>query len=106
LHEYFNDKNNLAFIEKLKKNGVVIEIVAKKKVGKFSGQIFVLTGTLLAMSRELAKEKIINLGGKVSGSVSLKTSFVLVGEDPGSKFTEAKKLGVKTINESEFLKMI
>lgn len=67
---------------------------------------FVLTGTLSTMSRELAKEKIINLGGKVSGSVSKKTSYVLEGVEPGSKLTEAKKLGVKIINEDEFLKMI
>jgi DNA ligase (NAD+) len=58
------------------------------------------------MSRELAKEKIINLGGKVSGSVSKKTSYVLVGADAGSKFTEAQKLGIKIINEKEFLKML
>ena len=106
VYEYFHDKNNLAFIEKLKKNGVIIEKVEKQKAGKFSGQTFVLTGSLSTMSRELAKEKIINLGGKVSGSVSSKTSYVLVGEDPGSKFTEAQKLGVKIINEAEFLKMI
>ena len=106
VYEYFHDKNNLTFIEKLKKNGVVIEKVEKQKAGKFSGQTFVLTGALSTMSRELAKEKIINLGGKVSGSVSSKTSYVLVGEDPGSKFTEAQKLGVKIISEAEFLKMI
>ena len=106
VYEYFHDKNNLMFIEKLKKNGVVIEKVEKQKAGKFSGFVFVLTGTLSTMSRELAKEKIINLGGKISGSVSAKTSYVLVGEDPGSKFTEAKKLGVKIIDEAEFLKMI
>ncbi len=118
LHEYFTDKNNLAFIEKLKKNGVVIEKVEKKKAGKLTGKIFVLTGTLNTMSRELAKEKIINLGGKVSGSVSKNTSYVLAGEDVGrsdseslqtrmsSKLTEAKKIGVKIIDEAEFLKMI
>ncbi len=106
LHEYFVDKNNLAFIEKLKKNGVVIEKVAKKKEGKFTGHTFVLTGTLSTMSRELAKEKIINLGGKVSSSVSKNTSYVVYGTDPGSKFTDAQKLGVKTLDEKEFLNMI
>ncbi|MEI8269776.1 MAG: NAD-dependent DNA ligase LigA [bacterium] len=106
LHEYFSDKNNLVFIEKLKKNGVVIEKVAKQKAGKFTGLTFVLTGALSTMSRELAKEKIINLGGKVSGSVSSKTFCVLSGNEPGSKLTEAKKLGVKVIDEAEFLKMI
>ncbi len=106
LHEYFLDKNNLIFIEKLKKNGVVIEKVEKKKVGKFTGFTFVLTGTLSTMSRELAKEKIINLGGKVSSSVSKNTSYILVGDEPGSKFTEGQKLGIKIIDEAEFLKMI
>ena len=106
LHQYFSDKNNLTFIEKLKKNGVIIEKFEKQKTGKFTGMTFVLTGTLSTMSRELAKEKIINLGGKVSGSVSKKTSYVLEGVEPGSKLTEAKKLGVKIINEDEFLKMI
>jgi DNA ligase (NAD+) len=106
LSEYFHDKNNLLFIEKLKKNGVVIEKTEKKKEGKFKSQIFVLTGALSSMSRELAKEKILNLGGKISSSVSKNTSYVLVGENPGSKFTEAQKLGIKIINEEEFLKMI
>ena len=103
---YFKDKNNLNFIDKLLKNGVIIERAEKKKQGKFTGLTFVLTGTLSGMSRELAKEKIINIGGKVSGSVSSKTSYVLAGEDPGSKLTEAKKLGVKIIDETEFLNMI
>jgi DNA ligase (NAD+) len=58
------------------------------------------------MSRELVKEKIINLGGKVSGSVSQNTSYVLAGVDPGSKFTDAQKLGVKILNEKEFLNML
>ena len=57
------------------------------------------------MSRETAKEKIINAGGKVSGSVSTKTSYVIAGEDPGSKLKDAQKLGVKIITEDEFLKM-
>jgi DNA ligase (NAD+) len=106
LHDYFGDKSSMVFIDKLLKNGVVIEKVEKKKNGKFTGMTFVLTGALSKMSRELAKEKIINNGGKVSGSVSSKTSYVLVGEDAGSKLTEAKKLGIKILNETEFLDMI
>ncbi|HNW71552.1 MAG TPA: NAD-dependent DNA ligase LigA [Candidatus Paceibacterota bacterium] len=103
---FFKDKGNLAFIEKLFKNGVTLEKVIKKKSDKFSGLTFVLTGTLPTMSRELAKEKIINLGGKVSSSVSKNTSYVLAGEEPGSKFTDAKKLGIKIIDEKDFLNMI
>ncbi|MEI7810535.1 MAG: helix-hairpin-helix domain-containing protein, partial [bacterium] len=103
---YFNDKSNLVFIDKLLASGVVIEKADKKKEGKFTGMTFVLTGTLSSMSRELAKEKIINHGGKVSGSVSGNTSYVLVGEEPGSKLKDAQKLGVKIIYEKEFLDMI
>lgn len=104
--DYFKDKNNLSFIKKLFDNGIVIERAEKRKEGKLSGLIFVLTGTLSKMSRELAKEKIISLGGKVSSSVSKNTSFVVRGEEAGSKLTNAQKLGVKIINEKEFLNMI
>ena len=96
----------MAFIDKLKKNGVIIEKVEKQKAGKFTGLTFVLTGTLSTMSRELAKEKIINLGGKVSGSVSKNTNYVLAGEDPGSKLKDAEKIGIKIINEKDFLNML
>lgn len=106
LYEFFNDKNNLAFIDRLLEKGVKIKKVEKVELGKFSGLTFVLTGTLPTMSREIAKEKILNLGGKVAGSVSKNTSFVLAGSDAGSKLTNAEKLGVKIIDEQEFLKMI
>jgi DNA ligase (NAD+) len=106
IHEFFHNKNNLDFIEKLKNNGVVIDKEEKKKSGKMQGLIFVLTGTLSSMSREIAKEKIINLGGKVSGSVSKNTSFVLAGSEAGSKLKNAEKIGVKIISEEEFLKML
>lgn len=106
LYEFFNDKNNLAFIDRLLEKGIKIKKVEKVELGKFSGFTFVLTGTLPTMSREIAKEKILNLGGKVTGSVSKNTSFVVAGEDSGSKFTNAEKLGVKILNEEEFLKML
>lgn len=106
VHEFFIDKNNIHFLEKLKTNGVVIQKVEKKSAGKFTGLTFVLTGTLSNMSREIAKEKILNLGGKVSGSVSKNTSYVVAGEDAGSKLTNAEKLGIKILTEEEFLKMI
>ena len=104
--QFFQDKNNLHFIEKLKENGVVIEKMEKIKGGKFEGLTFVLTGTLSTMSREIAKEKIIKMGGKVSGSVSKNTSYVVVGEDAGSKLKDAEKLGVKTLSEIDFSKML
>ena len=106
LHDFFQDKNNLDFIKKLEKNGVVVEKEEKKKKGKFTGLNFVMTGTLLGMSREIAKERILALGGKVSGSVSGNTSYVVAGADAGSKLARAEKLGVKILSETEFLKML
>ena len=67
---------------------------------------FVFTGTLSCCSREKAKEMVEALGGKVSNSVSKKTTYLIVGEAPGSKLAKAQKLGVKTLNEEEFLKLI
>ncbi len=106
LYNFLRDKNNLNFIKKLEKNGVVIEKAQKVKAGKFNKMTFVLTGTLTTMSREIAKEKILALGGKVSGSVSKNTSYVVAGEEAGSKLTTAQKLGVKILNEEEFQKML
>ncbi len=101
LAAYFSDKKNCDFVEKLIKNGVQIQApVVKNRVGKLVGQTFVLTGTLLSMSREEAKEKIKALGGEVSESVSKKTTAVIVGDNPGSKLAKAKTLGVKVIEES------
>lgn len=106
IYKFFRDKKNLNFIDKLLEKGIKIKKVEKKAKGKFFGLIFVLTGTLENMSREIAKEKILKLGGKVSGSVSKKTDFVLAGEDAGSKLKLAKELGIKIITEQEFLRMI
>lgn len=103
---FFRDKNNLSFIKKLEKNGIIIEKEVKKEKGKLKGLTFVLTGTLPNISREIAKEKIISLGGKVSSSVSKNTSYVVAGVEPGSKLKSAEKLGVKVINEKEFLKLL
>lgn len=107
ISEFFKDKNNLNFIKKLEKNGVVIQSHKPEAISqKLSGLSFVLTGTLFTMSREIAKEKILALGGKVVGSVSRNTSYVVVGAEPGSKLKTAEKLGVKILNEEEFLKLI
>ena len=110
VYDFFLDKNNLNFINKLEKNGVVIHREEKKNPPaggwKFKRLTFVLTGTLSKMSREIAKEKIIVLGGKVLGSVSKNTSYVVAGAEPGSKLKSAEKLGVKVLNEDEFLKML
>jgi DNA ligase (NAD+) len=106
LHDFFKDKNNLNFIEKLKRNGVIVQNAPKRKAGKLSGKIFVLTGTLVSMSREIAKEKILAAGGKVAGSVSKNTSYVVAGAEAGSKLATAQKLGVEILSEDAFLKML
>ena len=74
--------------------------------GVFTGKTFVLTGTLPTMKREEAEQKILAAGGKVSGSVSKKTSFVLAGADAGSKLEKARELGVRVIDEAEFSQLL
>lgn len=106
IYDFFRDKDNLNFIKKLEQNGVVIEKEKRIKSGKLEGLIFVLTGTLSNMSRDIAREKIISLGGKVASSVSKNTSYVVAGLEAGSKLKNAQKLGVKIIDEKEFLNML
>jgi len=106
VYEWFQDKGNIKFLDKLLKVGVKIKNPPKKEKGKLAGQTFVFTGTLDLIERESAKEKVRALGGQVSESVSAKTSFVVVGSEPGSKAEKAKKLGVKILNEKEFLDMV
>ena len=74
--------------------------------GPLAGNTFVLTGTLSAFTREEASQKIQKLGGKVTSSVSKKTSYVVAGADPGSKLTKAGKLGVPVLDENAFLKLL
>ncbi len=99
---YFSDTNSVDIINRLKSYNVNMEnkFVALSNV--FEGKTFVLTGTLENYTRDQASEEIIKRGGKVSGSVSKKTDFLLAGEDSGSKLAKANSLGVKVINESEF----
>ena len=85
---------------------MLTEAVKKASSDKFSGLTFVLTGTLPSLSRDEASEMIKAQGGKVSGSVSKKTSFVVAGEAAGSKLTKAQELGVKIIDENELRRMI
>ncbi len=105
--EYFKDEKNKKLINELLKNGVEVErFKTKGKSLKLSGQTFVLTGTLASMSRDEAKEKIRALGGDISESVSKKTTAVIAGENPGSKLEKANSLGVKVLNENEFLEIL
>ena len=106
IYDYFQGRKNLSLVDRLIKNGVRIEEVKKSIKATLSGQTFVLTGVLHAMARDEAKTKIRELGGDVSSLVSEKTDFLVAGEDPGSKFDKAQKLGVKVISEKQFLKMI
>jgi DNA ligase (NAD+) len=74
--------------------------------GRFTGKTFVLTGTLPTLKREEAEQKILAAGGKVSGSVSKKTSYVLAGEEAGSKLEKARALAVPVIDEAAFIAML
>ena len=106
--DWFGREANQKVLKKLKKAGVwpVGEERGKKKEGAFTGLTFVITGTLPTWSRDDAKEFIEFNGGKVTDSVSKKTSYLVLGENPGSKLEKAKSLGVKIIGEEELRKMI
>ncbi len=106
IDQYRCKESSIRLIEKLLANGVEPQAVAAQKGGIFSGMTVVLTGTLGTMSREKAKEIIQSQGGKVASSVSASTSMVVYGEKPGSKYTDAQKLGVKTVDEEGFLKIV
>jgi DNA ligase (NAD+) len=106
--EFFSIDQNRKLIEKLKHHGLfkTVKKVRKAADSRLAGETFVITGTLLNFSRDQAKEAIEELGGKVSSSVSKKTSYLVLGENPGSKLDNAKKLGVKILAEDEFLKLL
>ena len=100
--EFFNDENNKYILSKLEEYGVKPQGSAFEKISNiFEGKTFVITGTL-SQPRNIFEEKIKKLGGKVSGSVSKKTSYVLAGENPGSKFDKASTLGVIILTERDF----
>jgi len=104
--EWFSRPYHNKLLYKFKRAGVKIVNDKGATGGKLSGKTFVITGTLESMSRQEAGAKIRALGGKVSSSVSKDTSFVLAGSEPGSKYDDAQKLGVKILDEKEFLKII
>lgn len=107
--DYFNDNNNKLIIEKLKEYNVNMEYINTSNTeekDEFKGKTFVLTGTLISITRDKASEIIENLGGKVSSSVSSKTSVVVVGDNPGSKFDKARSLGIPIWQEEEFIEKI
>lgn len=104
--EYFNNPKNLILLDKFKSYGINPYMEDNTKGQTFAGMTVVLTGKLETMSREEASEIIENLGGQTASSVSKKTSLVVAGPNAGSKLTKAQSLGIKIINEQEFLEMI
>jgi len=112
IYDYFHNKKNLKFLDKLASFNIKIKSPRRKALGflrgrqKLQGKVFVLTGTLKSITREEAKTKIRSLNGNVSSSVSKKTDYVVAGENPGSKYDKAKTLGVKIMSEKEFLELM
>lgn len=102
--DYFCDDHNRSIVEELIDLGINTNYLGQEIEEKeeFSGKTFVLTGSLTIFSRDEAKEKIESLGGKTSSSVSKKTSVVIVGDNPGSKYEKAKELGIEIWTEQEF----
>lgn len=104
--EYFAKEENQRIVERMKEYGVNMKSKEQTRGSKFEGMTFVVTGTLPTLGRKEAAEMIEAQGGKVSGSVSKKTSIVLAGESAGSKLTKAQELGIRVINEEELFEML
>jgi DNA ligase (NAD+) len=106
VYQFFRDKKNKESIERLKKAGV--KLIEPKVTGKakLAGKTFLFTGALKSFGRDEVRNMVESMGGMTASSVSKKVDFVVVGEDPGSKFDKAKELGIKTLTEEEFKKMI
>ncbi len=108
LEHYFKQPETRKLIEKFKKAGLhprEIKVMAVP-TGKLMGKKFVFTGELANLSREEAGELVKELGADVVSSVSKNTDFVVAGENPGSKYSKARELGVKILNEKEFKEII
>ena len=106
IYEFFKWPQTIDLIEKLKEAGVNMKANEEEGVDdRFSGKVFVLTGSLQNYSRDEASNIIEKFGGKTSSSVSKKTNYVLAGEDAGSKLTKAQSLGIEIITEEQFEKM-
>ena len=109
IKQFFSDERNLALVDKLLGVGLhwpEHEMKEKPEELPFQNKKFVLTGTLPSLTRDAAAEIIRNLGGKVSSSVSRNTDYVLAGSEPGSKLAKAEELGVRVIDENEFLQLV
>lgn len=108
VREFFDEERNLKIIDEFKAQGVNTEYIDESEGfdNRFEGKTFVVTGTLETLKRTEAEALIENFGGKAAKSVSKNTSFVLAGESAGSKLEKAQKLGIRVIDEAEFLKMV
>jgi len=107
IYAFFREEHNRELIRRLRKHGLQFQQARKKaKAGPLAGLTFVLTGTLPSLSREDAKERIEAAGGKVTGSVSKNTNFVVAGAEAGSKLDKAQALGIRVIDEAALLNMI
>jgi len=103
---YFKQEQNLRIIEKLKEAGVNFTSEVIERNSSLDGKRFVLTGKLNQFTRKEAKGRIKELGGRVTSSVSSKTDYLVVGDNPGSKYDKAQELGIKILDETEFKKLI
>lgn len=106
IYEWFRQDQARLFVERLRQAGINFDCTVSAQDRRFAGLTFVLTGALTRFTRDEATEAIERLGGKAAGSVSKKTSFVVVGENAGSKERKARELGIPILSEEEFLKMI
>jgi DNA ligase (NAD+) len=106
VHDFFQNEKNRALVARLTELGLKMTAERKQRTTQLEGLTFVLTGTFPTLSREEAKEKIESAGGKVSGSVSKKTSYVVAGEESGSKLTKAQELQIPIIDEEKLLELI
>jgi DNA ligase (NAD+) len=103
--DYFRNKSNIVMIKNLKRHGLQFTYL-RPTTGTLQGKTFVFTGHLSTLTRDQAQEKIREQGGQPVSSVSARTDYVVVGANPGSKYARAKKLGVKTLSEEEFLHLV
>ena len=107
IRQFFHEPRNRELVERLRKAGLTFEHAMRQKTGgALAGKTFVITGTLPNLAREEAKARIESAGGKVTGSVSKKTDYVLAGADPGSKLDKANQLGIPVIGEPELLALL
>jgi DNA ligase (NAD+) len=106
IREFFDEPKNVALVKRLEKAGLKFTGEKKQRGTTLAGKTFVLTGTLPTYSRDEAKQMIEDAGGKVAGSVSKKTDYVVAGEDAGSKLDKARELGVAVIDEKEMEKLV